>query len=57
MQDNESGNRWVGSDIIWCNSCIVVHESMSVPWGDVMSSDYHDFYRPLKSPKLIVRMV
>ena len=57
MQDNESGNRWVGSDIIWCNSSIIVHESMSVPWGDVMSSDYHDLYRPLKSPKLIVRMV
>ena len=42
MQDDEFGNRSVGSDISWCNPCIVVNESMSVPSGNIMSSGHHD---------------
>ena len=55
MQDKEFGNRWVGSDISWCNPYIVVSESMSVPSGDVMSSGHHDLDLALKSPIIIVK--
>ena len=55
MQDNEFGNRWVGSDISWSNPCIVVNESMSVPSDDVMSSGHHDLDLALKSPNIIVK--
>ena len=55
MQDKEFGNRWVGSDISWCNPYIVVSESMSVPSGEVMSSGHHDLDLTLKSPIIIVK--
>ena len=55
MQDDKFGNRWVGSDISWCNPCIVVNESMSVPSGDVMSSGHHDLDLALKFPNIIVK--
>ena len=50
MQDKEFCNRWVGSDISWCNPCIVFNESMSVPSGDVMWSGHHDLDFALKLP-------
>ena len=50
MQDNEFGNKWVGSDISCCNPCTVVNESMSVPSGDVTSSGRYDLDLALKSP-------
>ena len=55
MRDNESRNKWVGSDISCYNPCTVVNESMSVPSGDVMSSGHHDLDLALKSTKIIVK--
>ena len=55
MQDNKFDNRWVRADISWCNPCIVVFESMSVPSGDLMSSGHHDLDLTLKSPIIIVK--
>ena len=55
MQDNEFGNKWVGSDISCCSPCSVVNESMSVTSGDVMSTDHHDLDLALKSPNIIVK--
>ena len=55
MQDDEFSNRWVGSDISWCNPCIVVNELMSVPSGDVMSSGHHVVDLALKLPIIIVK--
>ena len=54
MQDNEFGNRWVGSHISWCSPCIV-NESMSVPSGDVLSSGHHDLDLALKLSNIIVK--
>ena len=55
MQDNEFGNKWVGSDISCCSRCTIVNESMSVPSGDVMSSGHQDLDLALKSPNIIVK--
>ena len=55
MQDKESGNTWVGSDISWCYPCIVVNKSMSVPSGGIMSSGHHDLDLALKLPNVIVK--
>ena len=55
LQDDEFGNRWVGSDISWCNPCIVVNESMPVPSGDDVSSGHYDLDLALKSPIIIVK--
>ena len=55
MQDNEFGNKWIGSDIIYCSPCTVVNQSMSEPSGDVMSSGHHDLDLALKSPNVIVK--
>ena len=55
MQDNEFGNKWVGSDISCGSSCTVVNESMSVPSGDVMSSGHHDLDLALISPNIMVK--
>ena len=54
MQDSEFGNRWVGSGISWCNPCILVNESLSVPSGDVLSSGHHDLDLALKPPNNII---
>ena len=55
MQDYEFGSRWIGSDISWCNPCIVANESMSVPSGDVVSSGHYDLDLALKSSIIIVK--
>ena len=55
MQDKEFGNKWVDSNVICCSSSTVVNESMSVPSGDVMSSEHHDLDLVLKSPNVIVK--
>ena len=55
MEDSKFGNRWVWSDISWCNPCIVVIELMSVPSGDIMSSGHHDLDLKLKFPIIIVK--
>ena len=53
VQDNEFGNKWVGSDISWCNPCTVVNESMPLPSGDVMSSGHHDLDLALNDPPIL----
>ena len=55
VQDNEFGNKRVGSDIICCSPCTVVNDSMSVPSGDVVSFGHHDLYVALESPNIIVK--
>ena len=55
MQDNGFGKRWVGSDISWCNPCVVVNELMSIPSGDVLLSDHHDLDLALELPNIIVK--
>ena len=56
IQDNEVGNRCVGSDINWCKPGIVVNESMPVPSGSFMPSAHCDLDVALKSPNITVKV-
>ena len=42
-------------DISWCNPCIIVNGSMSVPSGGDVSSSHHDLDLALKLPIIIVK--
>ena len=54
MQDDDWGNKWVGSKITCLKPCVVVKESICVSCKVVMSSDHHAGDVVLRSPRTTV---
>ena len=54
MWDEVWGSRWVGCDISWWNSCVVVRDSSCIPSIAVLSLVYQTEDLALKSPKVMV---
>ena len=54
MQDDDWGNKWVGSEITCLKPRVVVKESICVPYKVVMSSDHHAGDLALRSPRTTV---
>ena len=50
------GDIWVGSEIICLKPCVVVRESICVPFNVVMSLDHHAGGLALRSPKTTVNL-
>ena len=54
IQDDDWGNIWVGSEVIYLKPCVVVRESIYVPFIVVMSCGHHAGGLELRSPKTTV---
>ena len=54
IEEDETANIWVGSDIKWSKPYIEVKELIWAPPGEVISSGHQPLDLVLKSPKIIV---